>query len=76
MEFGSNIVLADANGQPLSERFQKVLLDLLPRLRRAFPNLRDEAVITNILEQAGQRIPNEKSATERSPSCTDTLGQP
>jgi RNA polymerase sigma factor (sigma-70 family) len=56
MEFGSNIVLADANGQPLSERFQKVLRDLLPRLRRAFPNLRDEAVITNILEQAGQRI--------------------
>ena len=52
----SKLVLADANGRPFEERLQKVLLGLLPRLRRSFPNLRDEAVIANILEQAGQKI--------------------
>lgn len=56
MGFGTNIVLADANGHPLDARVQKVLRDLLPRLRRTFPFLRDEAVIANILEGAGQRI--------------------
>lgn len=56
MKSGTNIPLADANGQPLGQRIQKVLCDLIPRLRRSFPSLRDDAVVTNILEEAGQRI--------------------
>lgn len=56
MEFNSNILLADIDGQPLGEHIQAVLIALLPRFRRTFPYLRDEAQIANILEGAGQRI--------------------
>ena len=56
MEFDSNLLLADVDGQPLSEHIQGVLRDLLPRFRRTFPYVRDEAQIADILEGAGQRI--------------------
>jgi DNA-directed RNA polymerase specialized sigma24 family protein len=56
MEFDSNILLADVDGQPLGEHIQSVLRELLPRFRRTFPYIRDEAQIANILEGAGQRI--------------------
>lgn len=48
--------LLDSNGNPLSERIQSVLARLLPRLRRQFPVLQDEAVLTDVLEEAGRRI--------------------
>jgi RNA polymerase sigma factor (sigma-70 family) len=56
MDFERNILLADVDGQPLGEHIQRILRELLPRLRRTFPYLRDEAQIANILEGAGQRI--------------------
>lgn len=49
-------VFIDQSGQPLSERIQHVLRELTPRLRRQFPTLRDDVVITEILEEAGRRI--------------------
>ena len=56
MDFNSNILLADVNGQPLGEHIQGVLRELLPRFRRTFPYIRDDAQIANILEGAGQRV--------------------
>jgi RNA polymerase sigma factor (sigma-70 family) len=46
----------DERGQPFEAHIQDVLRSLLPRLRRTFPKLQDEAVITDVMEQAGQRI--------------------
>ena len=46
----------DQNGQPFSDRIQRVLGVLAPRLRGQFPAFRDEVVFTEILEEAGRRI--------------------
>lgn len=49
------IPLVGSDGQPLPERIQRALHDLLPMFNRWFP-LQDEAVVTGLLEKAGQRI--------------------
>jgi RNA polymerase sigma factor (sigma-70 family) len=46
----------DERGRPFEAHIQDVLRSLLPRLRRTYPNLQDEAVIADVMEQAGQRI--------------------
>jgi RNA polymerase sigma factor (sigma-70 family) len=46
----------DHTGHPFSDRLQGTLRALTPRLRRQFPALRDEVVVTEILEEAGRRI--------------------
>jgi RNA polymerase sigma factor (sigma-70 family) len=46
----------DQTGHPLNDRLQQVLRALAPRLRRQFPALRDDVVITEILEEAGRRM--------------------
>lgn len=51
-----NLGLVDAQGTPLSAPIQRALCDLVPRFRREFPTLHDDAVITDILEEAGCRI--------------------
>lgn len=48
--------LVDHNGKPLGERIERVLAGLLPKLRRQFPTLQDELVITEVMEEAGRRI--------------------
>ena len=50
------LILLDQSGQPLEPRIARALLRLLPRLRRQFPALNDEVVVTQILERAGHRI--------------------
>ena len=55
MKSRRKIPLVGSDGQPLPERIQRALHDLLPRFNRWFP-LQDEAVVTGLLEQAGQRI--------------------
>jgi RNA polymerase sigma factor (sigma-70 family) len=48
--------LVDRDGQPLPARVLRVLEWLLPRLRRRFPSLDDEAALVDVLEEAGRRI--------------------
>src|SRR5215469_3507029 len=48
----------DREGKPLPDHIQRVLDELVPRLRRKFPVIRDEVVFTQILEEAGQQIVN------------------
>ncbi len=48
--------LLDSNGKPLTERIQRALTRLLPRLRRQFPALQDEVALTEVMEEAGRRI--------------------
>jgi hypothetical protein len=49
-------VLLDEFGQPLSARLQHGLWPLAPQLRRDYPALGDECLLTEVLEEAGQRI--------------------
>lgn len=48
--------LLDSNGTPLGDRIERVLVGLLPKLRRRFPNLQDDVAITEVMEEAGRRI--------------------
>jgi DNA-directed RNA polymerase specialized sigma24 family protein len=56
MAYGTKTFFVDQTGHPFSDRLQEVLRVLKPRLRRQFPSLRDDVVITEILEEAGRRI--------------------
>jgi RNA polymerase sigma factor (sigma-70 family) len=56
VEFLAKSGLLDESGKPFSLHIERVLRDLLPKLRRQFPALRDEAVITGVLEEAGCKI--------------------
>jgi len=56
MEHLRTIGLLDTDGQPFHPRIERVLIQLLPRLRREFPSLQDEVGLTEIMEEAGRRI--------------------
>jgi DNA-directed RNA polymerase specialized sigma24 family protein len=56
MEHLRTIGLLDSDGQPFHPRIERVLIQLLPRLRREFPSLQDEVGIAEIMEEAGRRI--------------------
>lgn len=56
MKHSRHLMLLDRDGKRLDIRIARVLTRLLPRLRRHFPQLRDEATLTEILERAGHRI--------------------
>jgi DNA-directed RNA polymerase specialized sigma24 family protein len=56
MEHLRTIGLLDSDGQPFNERIERVLIQLLPRLRREFPSLLDEVGLAEIMEEAGRRI--------------------
>jgi DNA-directed RNA polymerase specialized sigma24 family protein len=56
MAYGAKTFFVDQTGHPFSDRLQAVLRVLKPRLLRQFPSLRDDVVITEILEEAGRRI--------------------
>lgn len=56
MEFTDRLAFVDQTGQPLNDRIQQVLRRLLPDLRKRYPFIVDDVVITEILEEAGQRI--------------------
>ncbi len=49
-------LLVDPYGRPLDDRLQVVLRAMVPRLRRDFPAIRDDVLITDVLEQAGRSI--------------------
>ena len=48
--------LIDSNGRPFEGRVARVLEKIAPRLRREFPALEDDVVVTEVLEEAGRRI--------------------
>jgi DNA-directed RNA polymerase specialized sigma24 family protein len=56
MEHLRTIGLLDSDGQPFRPHIERVLIRMLPRLRREFPALQDEVGQTEILEEAGRRI--------------------
>lgn len=56
MEYRSVVRLLAADGQPFQPRIERVLLQLLQRLRREFPSLQDEVTLAEVLEEAGRRI--------------------
>ena len=56
MEHVAKIGLVDEAGQPFGAHIDSALRGLLPRLQRQFPTLKDEAVIVEVLEQAGRKI--------------------
>lgn len=56
MEHLRTIGLLDSDGQPFHPRIERVLIQLLPRLRREFPRLQDEVGLAEIMEEAGRRI--------------------
>jgi DNA-directed RNA polymerase specialized sigma24 family protein len=55
MERPTNSQLLDRQGQPLSEPIQRVLRTLVPRFRQHYPVL-DDLALTEVLEEAGQRL--------------------
>lgn len=61
MEHLRTIGLLDSNGQPFHPRIERVLIELLPRLRREFPSLQDDVGLVDILEEAGRRIRHRES---------------
>lgn len=56
VEYLSHLGLLDANGEPFSSHLERALRELAPRLLRQFPALKDEAVLAEILEEAGRKI--------------------
>lgn len=56
MEYLVHLGLLDANGKPFSSHVDGVLHELAPRLLRQFPALKDDAVLADVLEEAGRRI--------------------
>jgi len=56
MESSISFPLLDRFGKPLPDRIQQVLAELVPRFRRKFSMIRDEVVLAEILEQAGEQI--------------------
>ena len=55
-EYLAHLGLLDANGEPFSSHVERALRELAPRLLRQFPTLKDEAVLADVLEEAGRRI--------------------
>ena len=55
--------LLDAGGNPLSTRLQRALGAIPPRFRHRFPELGDELLVTEVLEEAGRRIADHERAS-------------
>lgn len=56
MQLDPSMTLLGVAGEPLDSRIAGALYRLVPKFRRQFPHLVDEAVITELLEKAGQRL--------------------
>lgn len=56
MQYLAKLGLLDANGEPFSSHIERVLHELAPRLLREFPALNDEAVLADVLEEAGRKM--------------------
>ena len=63
MEHVHQLVLLDVDGQLLDTRIARVLIRLLPRLRRQFPQLTDEVTVTEVMERSGSRLASRERRT-------------
>lgn len=63
MEDLRTLGLLDSSGKPFAPRIQRALTRLLPRLRRQFPALQDDVVLTEVMEEAGRRIASREERT-------------
>jgi DNA-directed RNA polymerase specialized sigma24 family protein len=52
----SHSPLLDRQGRPLASHLQEVLKTLVPKLLRQFPVLKDDFLLTEVLEEAGRRV--------------------
>jgi RNA polymerase sigma factor (sigma-70 family) len=70
MESSTKSPFLDQFGKPLPDRIQQILEALTPRLHRKFSMIRDEVVLIEILERAGQQVvkyESEHGTVERLP---------
>lgn len=51
-----SITLVDDKGRPLEARIERTVLQLLPRMKRQFPSIRDEATTVQLLEETARRV--------------------
>jgi RNA polymerase sigma factor (sigma-70 family) len=58
MESPTRTPFLDHTGNPLPDRIQSALDKLVPRLRKKFSMIRDEVILVEIMEQAGQKLLN------------------
>ncbi len=56
MEHLRKLALLDGSGNPFGAHIDRVLIRLLPRLRREFPAMQDEVAQVDVLEEAGRRL--------------------
>jgi len=56
VEYFAKSDFLDESGKPFAAHIQRVLRDLVPKFQRRFPSLKDAAVITEVLEEAGRKI--------------------
>ena len=56
MEYLRKLRLLDEHGNPLDARIDGVLGGLLQKFRRRFPTIQDEIELTNVFEEAAQKI--------------------
>ena len=56
MQRDHSTTLLGETGQPLDPRIARALIALMPRFRRNFLALVDDAVVTDLLEKAGRRL--------------------
>ena len=56
MDHTGALGLLDGDGRPFHPRIERVLCQLVTRLRREFPALKDEVTVTEVMEEAGRRI--------------------
>src|SRR5215475_5328959 len=61
MESPTRTHFLDQAGNPLPDRIQCALDELVPKLRRKFSMIRDEVVLVEIMEQAGQNLLNREA---------------
>ncbi len=51
-----DVSLVDASGRPFDDRLHDALITLAPRLQRDFPALADMCVLSEVLEETGNRL--------------------
>lgn len=56
MERLRNLRLLDERGHPLAPHVERVLVRLVPRLRKRFPTVRDDVDVVQLLEETGRRM--------------------
>ncbi len=65
MERPPRFRILDESGQPQSPHVEEALVSLVPKFQRHFPAFRDDSTLTDILEEAGQKIAHREEQSGR-----------